>query len=69
MQNHHLVPLEIAKRYVVRDWRNGLAILSAVRPGEWADILAVLQGFNLLKSDVLKPGGPPISSFRSFSLI
>lgn len=57
MENQHLVPLDIDKRYFVRDWRNGLAILCGVRPGEWADILAVLRGFRLLKSDVLKPGG------------
>lgn len=57
MQNHLAVPPDIAKRYFVRDWRNGLAILSAVRPGEWADILAVLRKFRLLKSDVVKRGG------------
>lgn len=57
MQNHPVVPPDIAKRYFVRDWRNGLAILSAVRPGEWADILAVLRKFRLLKSDVVKRGG------------
>jgi hypothetical protein len=57
MQNHPLVPADIAERYDVREWRNGLAILAAARPGEWADIQKVLRGFTLLRSDILKPGG------------
>ena len=57
MQNHPLVPMEIAARFDVREWRNGIAILAAARPQEWADILTGLRGFRLLKSDILKPGG------------
>lgn len=57
MQNHPLVPDDIALRYAIREWRNGLAILSAVRPDEWADIQTVLRGFTLLRSDILNPGG------------
>lgn len=57
MQNQSLVPEDIAQRYDVREWRNGIAILAAARPAEWADILAVLRGFTLLRSDILKPGG------------
>ncbi len=49
-------PISLA-RFEVREWRNGLAILAAARSGEWADILAVLRGFTLLKSDILRPGG------------
>lgn len=56
MENR-LVPDDVAARYDVREWRNGLAILAAARPAEWADILAVLRRFRLLKSDILKPGG------------
>ena len=41
----------------MREWRNGPAILAAARPKEWADILAMLRGFTLLRSDILKPGG------------
>lgn len=52
-----LVPDDIATRYDVREWRNGLAILAAARPDEWADILVVLRKFCLLKSDILRPGG------------
>jgi len=57
MENHPLVPADIAMRFDVREWRNGLAILAAARPAEWADIQAVLRGFALLRSDILKPGG------------
>jgi hypothetical protein len=57
MTNHALVPPEIAQRYEVGEWRNGLAILAAARPDEWADIVAVLKGFSFFKSEVLKPGG------------
>ncbi|MBI2720519.1 MAG: restriction endonuclease [Rhizobiales bacterium] len=57
MENHPLVPADIATRYDIREWRNGLAILAAARPAEWADIQKVLRGFSLLKSDILKPGG------------
>jgi Restriction endonuclease BglII len=57
MQNHPLVPDDIAARYVVREWRNGLAILAAARAEEWQQILEVLRGFTLLRSDILKPGG------------
>jgi hypothetical protein len=57
MQNHALVPADIAARFDIREWRNGLAILAAARPAEWADIQAVLRNFTLLRSDILKPGG------------
>ena len=57
MTNQALVPAEIAARYEVHEWRNGLAILTAAHPEEWANLLEVLRDFVLLKSDVLKPGG------------
>lgn len=57
MTNQSLVPTEISERYEVREWRNGLAVLAAAHAGEWADILAVLKEFRLLRSDILKPGG------------
>jgi hypothetical protein len=57
MANHPLVPADVAARYEVHEWRNGLAILAGARPDEWNDIVQVLRGFTLLKSDVLKPGG------------
>lgn len=57
MENQPLVPEDIAGRYDVREWRHGLAILAAAHAAEWTDILAVLRGFQLLKSDILRPGG------------
>ena len=57
MANHPIVPANITERYEVHEWRNGLAILAAAHPQEWSDILAVLRGFRLLMSDILRPGG------------
>ena len=57
MANQLIVPADIAKRYEVHEWRNGLAILAAAHPEEWGNIVEVLRGFALLKSDILKPGG------------
>lgn len=57
MANQLAIPPDIAARFEVHEWRNGLAILVAAHPEEWGNILEVLRGFRLLKSDVLKPGG------------
>jgi hypothetical protein len=57
MTNQPLVPADIAERYEVHEWRNGLAILAAAHPVEWGNILEVLRGFALLRSDIMKPGG------------
>ncbi len=57
MANHPIVPADIEARFEVHEWRNGLAILAAAHPEEWANILEVLRGFKLLKSDILQPGG------------
>jgi len=57
MANRSIVPADIAARFEVHEWRNGLAILSAAHPEEWDNIVEVLSGFALLKSDILKPGG------------
>ena len=57
MANQPNVPADIVARYEVHEWRNGLAILAAAHPKEWRNILEVLRGFKLLKSDVMKPGG------------
>jgi hypothetical protein len=57
MTNQAIVPADVAARYEVHEWRNGLAILATAHPDEWNDILRVLRGFALLRSDILKPGG------------
>lgn len=55
IRNH--IPADIAARYEVHEWRNGIAIMTAARAPEWADILGTLRDFRLLRSDILKPGG------------
>ena len=57
MTNHPIVPGDVEHRFEVHEARNGLAVLSAARPAEWRDILTVLRSFQLLKEDVVKPGG------------
>jgi hypothetical protein len=57
MANQPIVPADIAARYEVHEWRNGLAILSTAHSKEWREIIDVLSGFTLLKSDIMQPGG------------
>jgi len=57
MANQPIVPLDISARFEVHEWRNGLAILAAAHPQEWGEILAVLRGFRLLRSNIVQPGG------------
>lgn len=57
MANRPIVPSDISERFEVREWRNGLAILSTAHPREWKEIVEVLRSFTLLKSDILRPGG------------
>lgn len=57
MSNLHFVPDDLLALYEVHEWRNGLAILSAARPDEWAEIVAVLREFRLLHTEITKPGG------------
>ena len=45
MTNQALVPADIDDRYEVHEWRNGLAIMTAAHPQEWADLLEVLRAF------------------------
>jgi hypothetical protein len=47
MANQPFVPADIAARYEVHEWRNGLAILAAAHSEEWRDITEVLRGFAL----------------------
>jgi hypothetical protein len=57
MANQPIVPADIAARYEVHEWRNGLAILSTAHSKEWREIIDELSGFTLLKSDIMQPGG------------
>ena len=51
------MPEDVRALYEVREWRNGLAVLSAACPDEWADIVAALLEFRLRHSEIEKPGG------------
>jgi len=57
MSTIHLVPEDLRETYYVKEWRNAAGILATACPDEWADIIAVLRGFKLLKSEVLAKGG------------
>lgn len=43
--------------YQIHDWKHALAILGNDFPDEWQDIVDILSGFRLRKSDILTPGG------------
>jgi len=51
------IPPSIASKYEIHDWRNAVHVLSGAHPAEWGDVLAVLDGFVLKKSEVIIGGG------------
>lgn len=57
MDARRFVPDDIAERYEVYEWRNGLAVLSVACSEEWSDILTVLREFRLRHTDIATPGG------------
>jgi hypothetical protein len=57
MSTIHLVPPDIQKLYHVKEWRNATGILTTACPQEWQEILEVLRGFKLLRSEVVVGGG------------
>ena len=57
MSTIHLVPDDICRHYHVKELRNATGILTTACGEEWADILAVLRGFKLLRSEVVVGGG------------
>src|SRR5689334_8817887 len=57
MTTIHLIPKDIKDKYEIHEWRNATAVLSDACPDEWSDILSVLRGFKLLRSNILAPGG------------
>lgn len=63
MPTDHLVPADLSQLYHVREWRNAAGILATACPTEWQDIIDVLRGFRLLRSEILTAGGglSPIS--------
>lgn len=51
------LPARIRENYEVHEWRHATAILAKDYPAQWADILKVLSGFQLLRSEIKRPGG------------
>jgi len=57
MSTVHLVPSDLTDTFHVKEWRNATGILQTACPAEWAEIIAALREFKLLKSEVLAKGG------------
>lgn len=57
MSTEYLIPNDVAERYHVREWRNATGILTTACKEEWDEILTVLRGFRLLRSEVVVGGG------------
>lgn len=57
MSVERFVPKDIDDLYEVHEWRNGLAVLTAACPEEWAEILAALREFRLYATEIIKKGG------------
>ena len=52
-----LIPDEMLQGYEVHNWRNAVQILVGSYPQEFEDILDVLGGFTLRRSDIVAAGG------------
>lgn len=50
------IPKSIRDRYEIHEWRHAIAILTSDYPSEWRDILAMLNEFRLLKSEIAVGG-------------
>jgi hypothetical protein len=57
VSTEHLVPADLRELYHVREWRNAAGVLFTACPGEWSDIIDILRGFRLLRSEILTAGG------------
>ena len=51
------LPKFIDEHYEVHEWKHASAILQRDFPDEWAEILAILQGFRVRRSHVVVGGG------------
>lgn len=56
MSTLHLVPEELRKLYLVKEWRNAAGVLATACPREWDEIIRVLSQFRLLQSEVTAAG-------------
>lgn len=51
------VPIDLLELYEMHEWRHATAILATDFPVEWVEIVEILRGFRLRKSDVVAKGG------------
>ena len=51
------IPQSIRGRYEIREVRNAAAVLAAVAPFEFAEIMSVLEVFTITAADLTTPGG------------
>lgn len=56
MSTEHLIPDDIHDLYEVHEWRNASAVLKEAHPAEWRDLIDVLRGFRLRRSDISARG-------------
>lgn len=56
MSTLHLVPKDLQKLYLVKEWRNATGVLATACPREWKQIVGVLRKFRLLQSEVMAAG-------------
>jgi hypothetical protein len=52
----NLIPKDLLEFYEFHQWRNAIAVLTVAYPEEWADIIAVLTEFRVLRSDIGEKG-------------
>ena len=50
------IPAALLEHYEFHQWRNAVPVLIGAYPEEWADILAVLGQFRILRSDIGEKG-------------
>ena len=51
------LPKYLQDNYLLREWRHATAVLETDFPDEWGEIITVLTGFKLFKSEIVKSGG------------
>jgi hypothetical protein len=51
------LPNDILSSYEVHEWRHACAVLQQDFPREYQDIIDILRGFELWKSEIIAPGG------------
>jgi hypothetical protein len=56
MTTLHLVPEDLRRLYLVKEWRNAAGVLATSCPVEWEEIINVLRAFRLLRSEVQAAG-------------